>query len=49
MPKTLCKLSKKMISRKNIPDKLWVDKVTKYGGIFKTFARKKKTLKFTRQ
>ena len=37
---------KKMISQKNTPEKLWVDKGTEYGGIFKNFC-KEKTLKFT--
>ena len=39
---------KKMISRKNTPEKLWVDEGTEYGGTFKKFC-KEKTLKFTRQ
>ena len=39
---------RKMISRKNTPEKLWVDKGTEYGGTFKSFARRK-TLKFTQQ
>ena len=41
MPKTLCKLSKKKISQKNTPEKLWVDKGTEYGGIFKKFCKEK--------
>ena len=28
---------RKMISRKNTPEKLWVDKGTEYGGTFKKF------------
>ena len=32
---------KKMISRKNTPEKLWVDKGTEYGGIFKKFCKEK--------
>ena len=32
---------KKMISRKNTPEKLWVDKGTEYGGNFKKFCKKK--------
>ena len=32
---------KKMISRKNTPEKLWVDKGTEYGGIFKNFCKEK--------
>ena len=39
---------RRMISRKNTPEKLWVDKGTEYGGILKSFARRK-TLKFTQQ
>ena len=39
---------KKMVSRKNTPEKFWVDKRTDYGGTFKNFARKK-TLKITQQ
>ena len=38
---------KKMISQKNTPEKLWVDKGTECGGFSKHFARKK-ALKFTR-
>ena len=30
---------KKMISKKNTPDKLWVDKGTEYGGTFKKFCK----------
>ena len=33
---------KKMISRKNTPEKLWVDKGTAYGGTFKKFCQQKK-------
>ena len=40
---------KKMISRKNIPEKLWIDKGTEYAGTFNKFCMEKKTLKFTRQ
>ena len=32
---------RKMISRKNTPEKLWVDKRTEYGGTFKTFCKEK--------
>ena len=32
---------KKMISRKNTPEKLWVDKGTEYGGTFKKFCKEK--------
>ena len=32
---------KKMISRKNTPEKLWVDKGTENGGIFKKFCKEK--------
>ena len=32
---------KKMISRKNNPEKLWVDKRTEYGGTFKKFCKEK--------
>ena len=32
---------KKMISRKNNPEKLWVDKGTEYGGTFKKFCKEK--------
>ena len=32
---------KKMISRKNTPKKLWVDKGTEYGGTFKKFGKEK--------
>ena len=32
---------KKMISRKNTPEKLWVDKGTEYGGIFKKIFKEK--------
>ena len=32
---------KKMISRKNTPEKLWVDKETEYGGPFKNFCKEK--------
>ena len=32
---------KKMISQKNIPEKLWVDKGTEYGGTFKKFCQEK--------
>ena len=39
---------RKMISRKNTPEKLWVDKGTEYGELLKNFARRK-TLKFTQQ
>ena len=39
---------KKFFTRKNTPEKLWVDKGTEYGGTFKKFC-KDKTLKFTRQ
>ena len=39
---------KKMISQKNTPEKLWVDKGTEYGRTFNNFW-KEKTLKFTRQ
>ena len=39
---------KKMISRKNTPEKLWVDKGTEYGGTFKKKFARKKALKFTR-
>ena len=41
MPKSVCKLSKQMISRKNTPEKLWVDKSTEYGGTFKKIFYKK--------
>ena len=30
-----------MISRKNTPKKLWVDKGTEYGGTFKNFCKEK--------
>ena len=30
-----------MISRKNTPEKLWVDKGTEYGGTFKKFFKEK--------
>ena len=32
---------RKMISRKNTPEKLWVDKGTEYGGTFKKFCKEK--------
>ena len=32
---------KKMISRKNTPEKLWVDKGTEYGGTCKIFCKEK--------
>ena len=32
---------KKMISRKNTPEKLWIDKGTEYGGTFKKFCEEK--------
>ena len=32
---------KKMISRKNTPEKPWVDKGTEYGGTFKKFCKEK--------
>ena len=32
---------RKMISRKNTPEKLWVDKGTEYGGTFKKFRKEK--------
>ena len=42
MPKTLYKLSKKKkISRKNTPEKLWVDKRTEYGGTFNKICKEK--------
>ena len=33
---------KKMISRKNIPEKLWVDKGTEYAKIFKKICKEKR-------
>ena len=38
----------KLFSLKNTPEKVWVDKGTEYGGVFKKIARRK-TLKFTQQ
>ena len=35
------KAFRKMISRKNTPEKLWVDKRTEYGGTFKKFCQEK--------
>ena len=32
---------RKMISRKNTPEKLWVDKGTEYGGTLKKFCKEK--------
>ena len=32
---------RKMISRKNTPEKFWVDKETEYGGTFKKFCKEK--------
>ena len=32
---------RKMISRKNTPEKLWVDKGTEYGGTFEKFCKEK--------
>ena len=39
---------RKMISRKNTPEKLWVDKRTEYGGFFKNILHEM-ILKFTLQ
>ena len=39
---------RKMISRKNTPEKLWVDKEQNMVELLKSFARRK-TLKFTQQ
>ena len=41
MPKTLLQAFRKMISRKNTPEKLWVDKGTEYGGTLKKFCKEK--------
>ena len=41
MPKTLLQAFRKMISRKNTPEKLWVDKGTEYGGALKKFCKEK--------
>ena len=35
---------RKMVSRKNIPEKLWVDKGTEYGGTFKKICQEKDSL-----
>ena len=45
---TLQAAFRKMISQKNTPEKLWVDKGTGNGGTFKKICRRK-TLKFTQQ
>ena len=39
--KNILQAFRKIISRKNTPEKLWVDKGTDYGGTFKKFCMEK--------